>query len=309
MTGYHENHMIPDSLSEVRQDLEAAIVAQGLERYHDLLMAAGRPVIFLINEREGKPQDLLPALVQRFPQFDGDKAAALVGWRRHLRMLELPLGCSRIGGWPDLPAPIPWPMNSLGEKLQLAAQLNLAELPKVPGHPFPERGGLYIFVDNPTRQFPLLHQVLHYDGPVDTLIRPPEPTASELAPDYIDRRELLDVRPIKEAKLSFILPDPDEEGFDVLKPVYNDPDAVDRYLHFPTIKPRAGQIFGPGGIDGRNPPTEFGSKAGNDWMLLMWLKGDKVRVSWLGDQSLQIYIRRSDLERQDFSDCYATTHP
>jgi uncharacterized protein YwqG len=111
---------------------------------------------------------------------------------------------SKLGGSPWLPPGVAWPRSasplSGPVPLRLLAQLNLAELPRLPG--FPERGLLQMFVegddlygadfDEPLRQerFRVLH---HADVPSDAAglgaaARPDEPdedgTLPPLDPEY-----------------------------------------------------------------------------------------------------------------------------
>lgn len=58
------------------------------------------------------------------------------------------LGQSRIGGYPDLPASLSWPVNmKFHRPLCFILQLNFAELPQFPNHPLPNKGMLYLFLD------------------------------------------------------------------------------------------------------------------------------------------------------------------
>jgi uncharacterized protein YwqG len=68
---------------------------------------------------------------------------------------------SRIGGYPDLPASLTWPINTkLNRPLCFILQLNLAELPRFSENPLPDKGMLYLFLDeneNDARQL-ILYQ-------------------------------------------------------------------------------------------------------------------------------------------------------
>src|SRR5438477_8203948 len=61
------------------------------------------------------------------------------------------IGCSRIGGLPDLPEQIPWPSGfDEGGKprgyADFLAQFNFAEIPAADGMPLPRQGYLWVFV-------------------------------------------------------------------------------------------------------------------------------------------------------------------
>jgi Domain of unknown function (DUF1963) len=58
------------------------------------------------------------------------------------------IGQSRIGGYPDLPASLPWPIHSHPDyrrPLCFILQLNFSELPNFPESPLPKKGMLYLF--------------------------------------------------------------------------------------------------------------------------------------------------------------------
>lgn len=60
--------------------------------------------------------------------------------------VDPPVGCSQIGGAPDLPSQQMWPMNAQRNRyLSFILQINCAELPRWPGCPLPECGMLYFF--------------------------------------------------------------------------------------------------------------------------------------------------------------------
>jgi uncharacterized protein YwqG len=88
---------------------------------------------------------------------------------------KLPLGSSKMGGNPDLPKGIPWPVNH-GRPLDFLLQLNLAKLPKrLVKDALPKRGWLYFFYD--LEQAPWGYDVSHrygwrvlfYDGDLKAL--------------------------------------------------------------------------------------------------------------------------------------------
>lgn len=97
--------------------------------------------------------------------------------------VEFPLGVSRFGGRPDLPASIRWPKR--GEKaLQFLCQINLIELQAACPHELlPASGWLYFFYDGEVWGYDPAHrdgfQVYYHDGTVTDLKRadapPPRP--------------------------------------------------------------------------------------------------------------------------------------
>jgi uncharacterized protein YwqG len=109
------------------EPLIALIKEQGLEEYQQAILATVKPAIAinLAKQEQGN------------------------------------IGQSRIGGYPDLPASQPWPVNTkLNRPLCFILQVNLAELPKFPENPLPLKGMLYLFLDeteNDARQL-ILYQ-------------------------------------------------------------------------------------------------------------------------------------------------------
>lgn len=88
---------------------------------------------------------------------------------------KLPLGSSRMGGNPDLPIGISWPISQ-GRPLDFLLQLNLSELPrKLVEDALPERGWLYFFYDLERGPwgYDVSHRhgwrVLFYDGSLTNL--------------------------------------------------------------------------------------------------------------------------------------------
>ena len=79
------------------------------------------------------------------------------------------IGVSRIGGLPDLPATIAWPIHE-GRVMSFLAQVNCSELESGFTQQLPQTGWLYFFMDTPDvwmRGIP--HHVIYFDGPADEL--------------------------------------------------------------------------------------------------------------------------------------------
>jgi uncharacterized protein YwqG len=99
-----------------------------------------------------------------------------------------PLGASRLGGAPDLPATLAWPTRE-GTHLTFLAQLDLSAL--TPGWVagLPSSGWLYFFlgVDQPASD--VTHAVLYFDGPREAL-SPAAPPSGTRAIDRFSPRDL-----------------------------------------------------------------------------------------------------------------------
>ncbi|BDP40474.1 hypothetical protein DAETH_04430 [Deinococcus aetherius] len=73
-------------------------------------------------------------------------------------------GESRIGGLPDLPAALSWPLSEGGEALTFLLQLNLRDVPHFAGNPLPGRGMLYVFLGLDEPASDVEHRLLLYTG-------------------------------------------------------------------------------------------------------------------------------------------------
>jgi uncharacterized protein YwqG len=63
-----------------------------------------------------------------------------------------PIGVSKLGGDPDLPIGMPWPVRPGGEPLSFLAQIDVSEVPKSgSGLPLPDHGLLLFFYDAETQ--------------------------------------------------------------------------------------------------------------------------------------------------------------
>lgn len=90
-------------------------------------------------------------------------------------------GGSRIGGLPDLPASLGWPLSEGGEALTFLLQLDLRDVPHFVGNPLPQRGMLYVFLGLDEPASDVEHRLLLYTGTEELSPRPtPDlPTANE----------------------------------------------------------------------------------------------------------------------------------
>lgn len=81
-------------------------------------------------------------------------------------------GESRIGGLPDLPASLDWPISREGEALTFLLQLNLRDVPHFAGNPLPQRGMLYVFLGLDEPASDVEHRLLLYIGTEELSPRP-----------------------------------------------------------------------------------------------------------------------------------------
>jgi hypothetical protein len=94
-----------------------------------------------------------------------------------------PLGASKIGGFPDLPSGIAWPIRN-GFRAGFFMQIALGELPRETWNPWPDRGMVYVFChdeEGNLRDAPGW-ELLYFDGPLQALQRsvsPREPLNAE----------------------------------------------------------------------------------------------------------------------------------
>lgn len=92
-------------------------------------------------------------------------------------------GQSRVGGVPDLPDAIAWPLDPVrGRARSFILQINLAELPHGPENPLPRGGMLYLFVGESEDD---AEQLIVYRG--DEPLRPRHPApGTEFVTDWYE---------------------------------------------------------------------------------------------------------------------------
>lgn len=129
--------------------LVEVIRENGLDAHHDAILATARPAIY----------------VQLGAREQGSA------------------GQSRVGGAPDLPDSIPWPVHpTRGRARSFILQINLAELPDFPENPLPRGGMLYLFVGESEDD---ADQLIVYRG--DEPLRPRHPAPdTEFVTDWYE---------------------------------------------------------------------------------------------------------------------------
>lgn len=292
---------------DAKRHLRAVVAENGLDGDLRTIESVAKPAIHLYGSVQDRYFDAVAAVRRVYPDFEGDYRIARQRWEQ-IRRQQLPLGASRLGGLPDLPAVLDWPVNSVGQKLHFAMQLDCSVLPRMSDKVLPECGWLYVFIENSTREFPLPCRVLYYPGGLESLHRSDESAEAELAEDASGKRECFDVAPITAAKPGFSLPQYDQEGWDLVEAV-RDSDAYELISRRP-----AGcicRLLGHGGSNGLSPSQAVATVAeglGEDWTTLVRLLR-YGNMEWLGDCSMEVYIRCSDVLRSDFAKCYACPSP
>jgi uncharacterized protein YwqG len=97
------------------------------------------------------------------------------------KLNEVPgTGCSKFGGYPDLPRNLNSPVDKKGIPYLLLAQINLSEIQSYNlAYPIPEKGILYFFAQ---AEYPYAYEVLYSDGSKPLMERRPLPKAAEKKP-------------------------------------------------------------------------------------------------------------------------------
>jgi hypothetical protein len=151
-----------------------------------------------------------------------------------------PLGASKVGGLPDLPASVDWPVRD-GFRAGFFLQIALADLPRVSWSPWPTEGMVYLFCHDYEGHVASAPgwELLYYNGPPQALRRgvcPGEPlrvdTSFFLASD--PRRIIFasgtDFPPGSQGDWSaFVNP------LDAAGRARNDGGVLDRYFEFKTL--------------------------------------------------------------------------
>lgn len=204
--------------------------------------------------------------------------------RRDQRILDqLPLGGSRLGGVPDLPPTLAWPLYK-GKKLPFLAQVDLAALPPGGGSLLPADGWLYAFAlhDNVEDHQPSPAVVLLHRGDRETLVRAPRPVADEIWPDWTGTAvyEVMPVTGTLGSKAS-------RSGAEDARPR----DVGWLFGNVAEMDGTAGSI------------ADDCDLSGDDWIHLMALHS-VGSMQWSDCGILYLIGRRSDLAKGDFSSVF-----
>jgi uncharacterized protein YwqG len=251
---------------------------------------------------------------------------------------EIPVGASKLGGLPDLPAGCAWPSNSEKE-LAFIAQINLAHLPD-PG-PGPREGLLSFFYDadqsawgfDPKQRSHW--EVLFFDS-AESLQRIEQPASLVRPKGFMERLKALKGETVKRSyynplAVSFApflsIPDTSSNALQEILVAEDEAEQDEEaYGDFRSSYPFDGsahQLFGwPSPIQNEmelecqlasnglyvgdatgydDPRAESLRQGAADWMLLLQIDSDDDANMMWGDAGMIYYwIRRADLEQRRF---------
>lgn len=236
---------------------------------------------------------------------------------------------SKIGGLPYLPKDYPYPQNSQGIKMQLLAQFNFAQMPKLAG--LPETGMLQFFVvpdetsgrnyqytDNAKDGYCVIyHETVLED---ETQLQHPEPLVIEhiyfcLKGEY-GLTFKIDHQAITENDLNFyqkIFNINDDEINDFMDEIEEKYDIdfyeeiIESYEHFTVmaLNNDGHQLLGYPCFTNGDIREEFDIKNIEQYQLLLQLDSDKslfdYRILWGDCGVAQFFIHPDDLKNRDFS--------
>lgn len=192
---------------------------------------------------------------------------------------------SKLGGLPNLLDDVPWPCNDYGEAMIFVAQIDLAEVPRLPNCPeFPKSGALLFFYDS--------EYYMNLDKSFGKTIYVPNLFKSE--------------HPVPESmNMAFMMKTEKRIGFEPVCSIKNTP-LDEEFDDFPSH-----QLFGyPTLIQDSDMREECVEHCGGnieDWILLLQLDGDSELPMIWGDAGRAYYwIRKQDLAVGNFSNTYMT---
>jgi uncharacterized protein YwqG len=239
---------------------------------------------------------------------------------------KLSLGTSKLGGDPDLPMGIPWPVNH-GRPLDLLLQLNLAELPrKLVKDALPKRGWLYFFydlVDTPWG-FDVSHRhgwrVLFYDGDqnalehrsrpdsTDPILKPCKLTFFEGIyvnwPSLQDEKSQADLRSLTNEGL--FEAQVENSGHRILGRTHGCQRMYEGMQEECQLASNGIYLGGGGGPVFDHVKAAQLEPGITDWRFLLELGSDEnAELDWTGYGSLYFWIREEDLLHLDFHNVWA----
>jgi uncharacterized protein YwqG len=232
---------------------------------------------------------------------------------------------SRLGGRPNLPKDIPWPVWQEEQPLSFIAQLDLATLPAVRGVPLPKSGSLFFFYDADEQPWGFdpkdkgCAQVIY----VPSSLAANRPRAPHRDLDEEVRFKGIALAATPETSLPGLNSSihreyqATEEEF---KAYFNLVDPLSKHAH--RIGGNANEIQGGlgleaqlvsngiycGGPDGYKEGCRRGLDAGAaDWLLLLQVDSEeRAGMAWGDGGRIYFMIRKDDLRRRRFQDVHLT---
>lgn len=252
---------------------------------------------------------------------------------------ELPLGASRMGGVPDMPESLEWPVWNIPEDstyrlnsslsqgkvpLDLLAQINLKELRGFVGaEDLPNSGWLYFFYATESQVWGFDPKdkgsscVLYYDGSLDTLKRriPPKLSQEEYFSCLLNFAEDWtlpnDFNP--EGKP---LSDSQSDNYaEMLEELTGNSEIKHRLLGFPWLiqgemelecQLVTNGIYCGNASGYRSEEARQLAEGAADWRLLMQIDSDEDNPGWMWGDSGSVYfwIKDQDLRAKNFADTW-----
>jgi hypothetical protein len=312
--------MLPKNPTSLTERFDIAIREHRLDHLRGDLVNAAIPTIQLYYPwmPETRP-DLLAELRKVDPAFPDDPAIDLSDRWIQVYRREIPLGGSRLGGVPDLPPSIRWPECN-GKKLPFVTQIELSTIERFDGDLLPRDGWLYLFAGGD--DFPMASSLIYFAGQREQLVRQGEPAKDDVYRG-MGGRHLYRCVGLTESHTNLSLlssPYPpwvkraDRTRYEKLV------DKADALLR-PSFKSLVGvSLFGhlasmsedgmgrP--VDGMEEMIEVGNLQGDDWLLLMAVHSTSwdVGIRWGDSGHLNVFLRKSDLQRADFSRAHTVVY-
>lgn len=234
---------------------------------------------------------------------------------------DMRVGESKMGGRPDLPKSISWPLEdgNVEKPLSFIAQINLEEVARDDVNKLlPQMGLIYFFysAEQDAWGFELedkkKFRVLFYNGPVNELSRKDYPLS---LPDYahyvachVIPRQEISIPYFHNEQLNFLTDEEKDRYFNVYDEStnkllgYADPiqDEMELECELVTNGINCGD---PSGYE--DPRVEFLEPNAKDWQLLLQVDSNEENSMMWGDMGrLYFWIRKQELKNRYFDNCW-----
>ncbi|MBU3107967.1 DUF1963 domain-containing protein [Clostridium gasigenes] len=203
------------------------------------------------------------------------------------------IGNSRIGGYPDLPPNIQWPVEE-DNYYTFIAQINLSELPGNDIKFLPNKGIMYFFLGFDDMASDIDHKVLYYNGDLSMLKKTMPPEGKEEV--NFEERDFISHKVSLSEDISI---SSDSETADWL--FENNED-----IHYMFCAGKDMLWGHPETIYGGDPCEELDENGEKRWHLLLKLTSiDEVKMCWWDAGYLEFLIDTKYLSKLDFSETHA----